>query len=195
MGRPKAGDAGAPAKMQEAFWQLLTAKPYDQITVSDITRTSGLNRSAFYYHYANIPELADDAIAALYGKAVVATFIARIIHSPTDAAAEEGYTQFISDPEYLASAQRLVLIAGPHSTPGLIRQLKDFVIDVWLGILMIDPKTLNAGQRLTLEFAVSGILGIMGWVSSSTGNLRDIVPWARQSHLPETIAQLINSLK
>ena len=192
MGRPKSGEAGATQRMQDAFWQLLVAKPYDQITVSDITRVSGLNRSAFYYHYSNIPELADDAIAALYAKTAVSTFIARIIHSPTGTVPEEGFTEFISDPDYLASARKVILIAGPHSTPGLIRQLKDFIIDAWLSILMIDPKTLDDGQRLTLEFAVSGLLGILGWVSS--GNPKDIAPLIRRSHLPETIAQLINSL-
>ncbi|MBT1179450.1 TetR/AcrR family transcriptional regulator [Bifidobacterium vespertilionis] len=194
MGRPKSGDVSATQKMQETFWQLLAAKPYDQITVSDITRTSGLNRSAFYYHYANIPELADDAIAALYAKTAVSTFIARIIHSPTDATAEEGYIRFISDQDYLASARKVILIAGPHSTPGLVRQLKDFIIEVWLRILMIDPKTLDDVQRVTLEFAVSGILGIFGWAPSA-GNPRDIAPLIRQSHIPETIAQLVNSLK
>lgn len=48
MGRPKAEEAGARERMRDAFWTLLERKPYDQITVSDVTRTSGLNRSAFY---------------------------------------------------------------------------------------------------------------------------------------------------
>lgn len=43
--------------LEEAFTALLAVKPYDKITVSDITRKAGLNRGTFYAHFDSIDEL------------------------------------------------------------------------------------------------------------------------------------------
>ena len=40
--------------LKEAFLRLLAEKPFDQITVSDVTREADLNRGTFYAHYDNI---------------------------------------------------------------------------------------------------------------------------------------------
>lgn len=43
--------------LKEAFLRLLAEKPFDQITVSDVTREADLNRGTFYAHYDNIEGL------------------------------------------------------------------------------------------------------------------------------------------
>lgn len=40
-----------------AFGELLEIKPFNKITISDITSECGLNRMTFYYHFDNIYEL------------------------------------------------------------------------------------------------------------------------------------------
>ena len=40
-----------------AFGELLEEKPFNKITISDITAKCGLNRMTFYYHFDNIYEL------------------------------------------------------------------------------------------------------------------------------------------
>lgn len=40
-----------------AFGELLEEKPFNKITISDITEKCGLNRMTFYYHFDNIYEL------------------------------------------------------------------------------------------------------------------------------------------
>ena len=40
-----------------AFGELLEKKPFNKITISDITSKCGLNRMTFYYHFENIYEL------------------------------------------------------------------------------------------------------------------------------------------
>ncbi|WP_163196248.1 TetR/AcrR family transcriptional regulator [Bifidobacterium platyrrhinorum] len=194
MARPKATERSAPERMQEAFWTLLEKKPYAQITISDITRESGLNRSAFYYHYANIPELADDAIAAIYGEPGVTGFIAHIIRQDGDIGMLRDYAlEFVGSPEHLASIRHLSLIAGPHGSTGLAAQLKTYVGGVWLSVLGLDESQLSSGQRIVLEFATSGILGVLG--KARTLFTPESVEWLANSALPDTIAQLINSLK
>ena len=40
-----------------AFGELLEEKPFNKITITDITEKCGLNRMTFYYHFDNIYEL------------------------------------------------------------------------------------------------------------------------------------------
>ena len=46
-------------KIEKAFVELLQAKELKEITVSDICKMSGLNRSTFYANYLDIYDLAD----------------------------------------------------------------------------------------------------------------------------------------
>ncbi|PWG65065.1 TetR/AcrR family transcriptional regulator [Bifidobacterium callitrichidarum] len=194
MARPKTGEQSAPEKMQDAFWALLEQKPYAQITISDITRASGLNRSAFYYHYGNIPELADDAIASIYDDPDITAFIAHIIRQDEGIEALRDYAiASITTPQRIASIRRLSLIAGPHGSTGLADQLKTHVIEIWLSTLGRNPAELNPGQRILLEFASSGMLGILA--KAPEVFTPENIEWLSRSILPTIIAQLINSLK
>ena len=42
-----------------AFIQLLSEKPVNKITVKDIVERCGVNRNTFYYHFHDIPDLAE----------------------------------------------------------------------------------------------------------------------------------------
>ncbi|MCH9276085.1 TetR/AcrR family transcriptional regulator [Bifidobacterium amazonense] len=200
MTRPRAGERSAPEKMQEAFWLLLEQKPYAQITISDITRVSGLNRSAFYYHYGNIPELADDAIAAIYEEPDIIAFITSIVRQ-RDATGGIGTIDDIrafalanvASPQRMANVRRLSLIAGPHGSAGLAAQLKTRVIDIWMAALGRDSATLNPGQHILLEFVSSGVLGILAKAPALF--TAENVEWLSGSILPNVISQLINSLR
>ena len=48
----------------DAFWQLLEEKPYRRITVRDIVERCRLNRNTFYYHFQDIPSLAEFSVKA-----------------------------------------------------------------------------------------------------------------------------------
>lgn len=43
--------------LEEAFTSLLATKPYEKITVSDITRKADLNRGTFYAHFKSVDDL------------------------------------------------------------------------------------------------------------------------------------------
>lgn len=46
----------------ETFWQLLEEKPYNKITVQNIVDRCQVNRNTFYYHFEDIPSLAEYSI-------------------------------------------------------------------------------------------------------------------------------------
>ena len=47
----------AKQALLQAFGELLEEKPFNKITITDITASCGLNRMTFYYHFDNIYEL------------------------------------------------------------------------------------------------------------------------------------------
>ena len=51
-------------EISEAFWQLLVEMPYSKITVKEIADRCQLNRNTFYYHFQDIPALAEATMAA-----------------------------------------------------------------------------------------------------------------------------------
>lgn len=48
--------------ISDAFWQLLEEKPYNKITVQNIVEYCQINRNTFYYHFQDIPALAEYSI-------------------------------------------------------------------------------------------------------------------------------------
>ncbi len=48
--------------ISDAFWQLLEERPYNKITVQNIVTYCEMNRNTFYYHFQDIPALAEYSI-------------------------------------------------------------------------------------------------------------------------------------
>lgn len=48
------------SRINKAFNELLSEKPYNKITVKSIIERSGVNRGTFYYHYQDIPSLFEE---------------------------------------------------------------------------------------------------------------------------------------
>lgn len=54
--------------MDEAFLRLLEEKDFEQITVKEICKTAGVNRSTFYLHYENMNDLLEETIGMINEK-------------------------------------------------------------------------------------------------------------------------------
>lgn len=50
--------------LSETFWQLLEEMPYSKITVKGIVDRCHVNRNTFYYHFQDIPALAEATMQA-----------------------------------------------------------------------------------------------------------------------------------
>lgn len=49
-------------KMDKAFLDLLAEKDFEYITVKDICKRAGVNRSTFYLHYETVADLLDESV-------------------------------------------------------------------------------------------------------------------------------------
>ncbi len=55
-------------KMDEAFLKLLNEKEFEYITVKEICKEAGVNRSTFYLHYETVGDLLDETLDHINGK-------------------------------------------------------------------------------------------------------------------------------
>ena len=57
MPRPRRDSEVLPAKdrLENAFWELLSEREYNKITVTDIVRTADVNSNSFYDHFSGLP--------------------------------------------------------------------------------------------------------------------------------------------
>ncbi len=55
-------------KMDEAFLKLLSEKEFEYITVKEICKEAGVNRSTFYLHYETVGDLLDETLDYINSK-------------------------------------------------------------------------------------------------------------------------------
>ena len=161
MPRPRRDSEILPAKdrLENAFWELLSEREYNKITVTDIVRTADVNRNSFYYHFSGLPELADSAILHAVEDTPMPGMPGRDFNPDTEWC--KHVTALLRDPEQRQRLDRLALLAGPHSSPELVSSLKEFGRLTMISVLGLDADSLDLKTDLMLDFTVGGMLAVL----------------------------------
>lgn len=144
--------------LQRAFSELLAEKPFDKITVTDITARADLSRSTFYAHYESTTELLHDLVEGIMAKLfdVADTAIA---------------TSFLKDPEpvmrlvtdYLMQDESLFrTLVGTPAAESYIAYIKQSVIDHLLEKIGAENEVFSSDVelRLGVTYVTGGLLDI-----------------------------------
>ena len=161
MPRPRRDSEILPAKerLENAFWELLSEREYNKITVTDIVRAADVNRNSFYYHFSGLPELADSAILHAVENTPMPGMPGRDFDPDTEW--RKHVTALLRDPEQRQRLDRLALLAGPHSSPELVSSLKDFGRLTMISVLGLNADNLDLKTDLMLDFTVGGMLSVL----------------------------------
>ena len=161
MPRPRRDSEILPAKerLENAFWELLSERENNKITVTDIVRTADVNRNSFYYHFSGLPELADSAILHAVEDTPMPGVPGRDFNPDTEW--RKHVTALLRDPEQRQRLDRLALLAGPHSSPELVSSLKEFGRLTMISVLGLDADNLDLKTDLMLDFTVGGMLAVL----------------------------------
>lgn len=161
MPRPRRDSEILPAKdrLENAFWELLSEREYNKITVTDIVRTADVNRNSFYYHFSGLPELADSAILHAVENTPMPGVPGRDFDPDTEW--RKHVTALLRDPEQRQRLDRLALLAGPHSSSELVSSLKEFGRLTMISVLGLDADNLDLKTDLMLDFTVGGMLAVL----------------------------------
>lgn len=86
-------------RMDQAFLALIEGKDFEYITVKEICRKAGVNRSTFYLHYETIADLLEESIQYMHRK-FTDTFCGKVESFPDIESCSKDELIFIT-PEYL----------------------------------------------------------------------------------------------
>lgn len=114
--------------IHDALADLLTQKPLDKITVTDVVSRADINRGTFYAHYRDIPDVVDHLIQQTFSA------IREAITEPMDEQTDIGY-KFLSTIESILAEDlpfyRKILGSGaaPIMQERLVTILMDFMLE------------------------------------------------------------------
>ncbi|MCI1665497.1 MAG: TetR/AcrR family transcriptional regulator [Atopobiaceae bacterium] len=154
--------------LKEAFLRLIVEKPYEQISVSDVTREADLNRGTFYAHFDNMDDLLRSTMDDL------SEGISRLM----DQALDEG---FLTDPMpvlerisgYLGNDQVLYQkIISSTSVEPFINSLREMFRDKMREYLAREGGGTDERYDLvSTEYLTSGVLGVYrSWLTGDFGD-------------------------
>ena len=169
--RPRARNRNAERSirlLEEAFVQLLAEKPYDKITVTDVTRRADLNRGTFYAHFSSIEALMNqlmDSLAETLSNLVEQVMDLSFVEDPMPVLQQiSGFIQDNRDlVQKLMESQSLSAFTGPLK--GRVRsQIKDFLVRQYAD---------NAARTLMVaDYISSGLLGTYSsWINGEYGDI------------------------
>jgi AcrR family transcriptional regulator len=157
MARPKQGE-GIPARqrLEEAFWQLLAEQPYQDLTISALSRRAKVNHNTFYYYFTSLDDMAAELLDANMLYDLPARVFGAFAAGNLDGAA------LTADPTVMTRFRRIALMVGPHGASWQKDALKARVMEVWLATLGVEKGQLSDRDEVLLGFILGGLLTIVG---------------------------------
>ena len=172
MPRPRyeTGEKTARERLEDAFWECLAEKPFEKITVADVTKLAAVNRNTFYYHYEDMNDLARTVAAET---ALEPELVKYIFTQVLQGGGSEVLERI---PGIDQRADRVYLLAGKHSNVELRQMLRDALICVWSKAFDVDFDELDQEGRIAVEFVLGGIMAIIAYRGDggSSFELRDL---------------------
>ncbi len=107
--------------LEAALWELIAECELTQISISDITKRAGVNRSTFYEHYTDVHDLAASACTAMFDELVAATPMFGLYLTPRGRSADNPLPQLFSHVAEHAHLYRILL--GPDGSARVINHL------------------------------------------------------------------------
>ena len=144
MSRPKykTGEKDARGKIADAFWELISERPYTEISVLDIVRKAKLNKNTFYYHYNGIDEMSKDIVEQSLDPAAFKRMLSSV-------GSNSNGSEYVADDQLNKSFERFGLIAGDNSSPALKTLLRDAISEAWGEMFGIDVSVVSNKELAT----------------------------------------------
>lgn len=145
----------AKERLRDAFWDLLAREGFDRITVKALAAQASVNSNTFYYHYANMEELAKDALDA-----------EKLFEIPSAIRNSLGSSEQLPLGEALAYVavgnrwKRIRLFVSSES-PVLHRLFYDTFEEFWLSLINVRKEDLSQEEAYDLAFLLHGAMSVI----------------------------------
>lgn len=144
-------------QIETVFTRLLTQKPISKITVSEVIKEAGCNRTTFYYYFTDIYALAE--------KVIIDSIPANLpLIALRFLSGEAGSVSI--DRESLADIERICTIIRHSDNTELTIVIENAIVDLWLSVFQIDKSKADMDVLYALEFLAGGIVSILSRYAS-----------------------------
>ncbi len=171
MGRPKATAERVPVdrRLANAFWMLLETHTLGEITIGMVAGAAGVNRGTFYYHFANLDDFVYRVIELeLVGERALLRDIFAI------AIGSDATIEGIASVEGKMRRMGLALAHGGMDAMG--PKIKEVLAGMWQALLRPDGSRINPQTRAVIEYATSGVIGMLSYFASQDEGAVDVGP-------------------
>lgn len=151
---------------QDAFWTLYSKLGIDKITVKDICRLAGYNRSTFYQYYTDVYDMLHKAENQLLDE--IYEFVIQLVEQANQMNAS-GLIQTIF--EFFAQNDKFIsVLFGSHGDKEFTQKVTENLKPLWIKYFFnTDDKAPNEIDLLT-EFYISGIISMyQKWFHDNNG--------------------------
>lgn len=160
MGRPKKDPEAQDARQRivEAFWKLLEDRRLSELTVGVICAEATCNRGSFYYHFDDLDSLVFSAIEnELMDGGGLPNEMFNLVTG-----ADDGVFSRIVEGRRM---ERLSLMMERGGMDRVEAMAKKTMLGIWRTVLCPDGSDLLPETRFVIEYAVSGMLGVLSFKS------------------------------
>ncbi len=156
MARPRKDQEGPSAKerLEAAYWELLAEGPSESISVKELIARARVNRNTFYYHYADIDEMAVELIAKNLPREFFGTFLRMI-------ACGDFNTRELREIGNLDEHFARVQLILRHGSPRLIGLGKEEVLACLLEMIGTKREELTKEDLASVDFIWGGVSSLM----------------------------------
>ena len=157
MARPKRreGELTAYERIANTFWEQLSQKGFDKITISSLSKEAGVNHNLIYYYFENIQDMAKQLFEKNLSDELPRQFVSLIING------KFAHKEILVSEEFLKQINRVRLFMKSDSIY-LNEIVKDWLQNNWLAAVGVDKKQLTKENLVDLEFIFSGIVSVVG---------------------------------
>ncbi|MCD8326466.1 MAG: TetR/AcrR family transcriptional regulator [Lachnospiraceae bacterium] len=139
----------------DAFWALAQEKPIRKITVNELTRRAGYNRSTFYEYFTDTDDLLSYAEKELLEE--TRQTILRIL--PEDSASGNLFQTNLFSIIFAAMNEKMYILMGPNGDPGFLPTIKTELVPLVLPHIPISTDTPNFDYLI--GFVSSAMFGLL----------------------------------
>lgn len=188
MARPKKNlnEPDARQRIIDAFWTLLEETHISRIGVKAITSAAHCNRTTFYYHFSDIYDLLQKAIAV---ETLESGNLPKFIFSVL---ANQHYQNYVN--EHLgASAHRVSVAMRQGGTSTVQKIISDQVCIMWSQLIHDSKKSLKPKTKTIIRYASCGILGSL-FQEENIENAQSVSGIFPESFIERIVPALVESV-
>lgn len=160
----------------EAFLQLCQTLPCDKITVSQLTKKAGYNRSTFYAYFNNTDDLLKQLENELFQ--LVDTFLPhglRIFRTGMPTAEE----RLLSQRFFKSNARILAMLLAQNGDPRFVHKMKNHIRKVLIQNLQLTTQQITPQLQLLIEFIINGHLQVLVYCYEHDSPLSPLDFWLK----------------